>query len=88
MTQNIKEEKEVDEYFSKDNGFEPYIPSVHLKNVSPGDWLDSPDGSDFLRKLEDFEDQIQQAIECLSDKEAEMQRIREALSILFTYAKG
>ncbi len=44
-------------------GFEPYIPSVHLKNIAPLDWLQSPDGKDFLVKLEDYQTQTNNVIE-------------------------
>ena len=37
------------------NGFEPYIPSVHLKNIAPLEWLESKDGKDFINKLEEYE---------------------------------
>lgn len=36
-------------------GFEPYIPSVHLKNIAPYDWLKTDDAQDFLRKLEQYQ---------------------------------
>jgi hypothetical protein len=39
------------------NGREPYIPSVHLKNLSP-DWLKTEDGQDFLYKLEAYQRKI------------------------------
>jgi hypothetical protein len=40
-----------------DNGREPYIPSIHLKNLSP-DWLKTEDGQDFMFKLEAYQRKI------------------------------
>ena len=39
-----------------ENRKEPYIPSVHLKNIAPLDFLKSKDGKDFLKKLQVFEE--------------------------------
>ena len=41
----------------KDSGTEPYIPSVHLKNTAPLEWLESKEGKDFIDKLREFENQ-------------------------------
>lgn len=51
-----------------ENQGEVYIPSVHLKNVSPGDWLDSPSGKEFIEKLEEFEIEYHRALKESSEK--------------------
>lgn len=42
-----------------DNSRTPYIPSVHLKNLSP-DWLKTKEGQDFLYRLENYQRKISQ----------------------------
>lgn len=48
----------IEERPYKDNGSEPYIPSVHLKNVAPLEWLESKEGKDFIDKLREFENKL------------------------------
>ena len=57
-------------------GFEPYIPSVHLKNIAPYDWLKKDDTQDFLRKLEEYE---LHANEVLADAEVRASFMQQAL---------
>ena len=53
----------------KDSGFEPYIPSVHFRNISPQDFLITQDGEDFIKKLEQYE----------TDKRLELEEVQNEL---------
>ena len=68
----------------KENGFEPYIPSVHLKNLAPYDFLITADGEDFLKKLEQYETDKQENLNRLQD---ELIRLQNACAIIFYAAE-
>lgn len=68
----------------KDNGFEPYIPSVHLLNIAPGDWLNCPEGKDFFEKLKQYETDKQENLNRLQD---ELIRLQNACATIYYAAQ-
>jgi hypothetical protein len=59
-------------------GFEPYILSVHFKNIAPNEWFKSEQALDFLRKLEQYETDKSMIFEDLQENTMFMQQALDA----------